>query len=108
MMTDKHSKFPDEIGTKEQRRLKTERTPEVGAWYGLGLFGVVGWSVAIPTLIGTLLGVWIDLTYPSARSWTIMLLIGGLGGGCFNAWLWLNRQRRKIIEEREHEYDDNH
>jgi len=69
---------------------------------------VVGWSVAIPTLLGVLLGVWIDLTWPSARSWTIMLLVGGLGLGCVNAWLWISRQRRKILEEREREYSDDH
>ena len=75
-------KFPDEVGTKEKRRLKAGREPEIGAWYGLGLFGVVGWAVAIPTLLGILLGVWIDLTWPSPRSWTLMLLVGGLGLGC--------------------------
>lgn len=105
-MSDGQRKFPDEVGAKEQRKLRAERDPTVGAWYGLGLFGVVGWSVALPTLGGILLGVWIDLTWPSARSWTIMLLVGGLGAGCLNAWLWLNRQRKKIIEEREREHVD--
>lgn len=98
--------YPDEIGSRERRRLRAEREPEIGAWYGLGLFGVVGWSVAIPTLLGILLGVWIDLTWTSPRSWTLMLMVGGLGIGCLNAWLWLGRQRRKILEEREGEHAD--
>lgn len=100
--------FPEEVGTKERRKLMAERDPGIGTWYGLGLFGVVGWAVTIPTLLGILLGVWIDLTWPSSRSWTIMLLVGGLGGGCLNAWLWLNRQRKKIIKERECGYGDDH
>ncbi len=107
-MTDEHKDFPDQIGTKEQRKLKAGREPEIGAWYGLGLFGVVGWSVAIPSLLGVLLGVWIDLTWPSLRSWTIMLLVAGLGLGCLNAWLWIGRQQKKIIEEREREHSDDH
>lgn len=98
--------FPDEVREKEQRRIKASREPEIGAWYGLGLFGVVGWSVALPTLAGIMLGVWIDLTWPSPRSWTLMLLVGGLGAGCLNAWLWLGRQRKRIIEERERGHVD--
>jgi len=107
-MTEERKDFPEKVGVKEQRKLRAERGQKVGVWYGLGLFGVVGWSVAIPTLLGVLLGVWIDLTWPSARSWTIMLLVGGLGLGCVNAWLWISRQRRKILEEREREYSDDH
>lgn len=107
-MSDERNEFQHEVGSKEQRRLKAAREPEIGAWHGLGMFGVVGWAVMIPTLLGILLGVWIDLTWPSGRSWTLMLLVGGLGAGCLNAWLWLNHQRKKIIEERERGHSDNH
>lgn len=108
MMPDGHRDFPDEVGIKEQRKLKAERDAKIEVWYGLGLFGVVGWAVVLPTLLGVLLGVWIDLNWPSSRSWTIMLLVGGLGFGCLNAWLWLNRQRNKIIKERENEQPNDH
>ncbi len=108
-MTDGHkSDFPDKVGSKERRKLRAGREPELGAWYGLGIFGVVGWSVAIPALAGVLLGVWIDLTWPSLRSWTLMLLVVGLGLGCLNAWLWIGRQRKKIIKERESGQSDQH
>lgn len=105
-MTDSKHPFPDEVGSKEQRKLKAQREPEIGAWYGLGMFGVVGWAVALPTLAGVLLGVWIDLNWPGPRSWTLMLMVGGLGAGCANAWFWLNRQRKTIIEERERDHAD--
>jgi len=55
------------------------------------MFGVVGWSVAIPTLIGTALGIWIDNNWPSQFSWTLMLLIGGVMVGCLNAWYWVRK-----------------
>ena len=58
---------------------------------GLGMFGVVGWSVAIPTLIGVAVGIWIDRSWPSQFSWTLMLLIGGLMLGCMNAWYWVRK-----------------
>jgi len=108
-MTDERQKeFPDEVGSKERRKLRAEREPQISAGYGLGLFGVVGWSVAIPTLLGVMLGVWIDLRWPSPRSWVLMLLIGGLGLGCVNVWLWIERQRKKIIKEREGEQPNDH
>jgi ATP synthase protein I len=62
------------------------------------MFGLVGWSVAIPTLLGVTLGIWIDLKWPSRYSWTLMFLIIGVLLGCLNAWFWLSRER-KILEE---------
>ena len=67
------------------------------------MFGMVGWSVAIPTVACIFLGVWIDLKWTGAYSWTLMLMIVGLIIGCLNAWLWVNRQRQAIDKERENE-----
>ena len=55
------------------------------------MFGIVGWSVAIPTLIGVAIGVWIDRNWPSQFSWTLMLLIAGVMIGCLNAWYWVRK-----------------
>ncbi len=71
-------------------------------WFGLGMFGLVGWSVSIPTVLGVALGVWIDLRWPSRYSWTLMLLVIGVALGCMNAWFWLSRERKNLEEE----YDD--
>ena len=63
--------------------------------------GIVGWAVAIPTLIGIALGLWIDRTWPSQYSWALMFLIAGVIVGCINAAYWVKRVRSKIIEEDE-------
>ena len=63
------------------------------------MMGLVGWSVAIPTLLGTALGLWLDRRYPGPHSWTLALLLGGLVLGCWNAWHWLSREHREIREE---------
>jgi ATP synthase protein I len=52
--------------------------------------------VAIPTVLFLALGLWIDRTYPSGRSWTLMMLVLGLGLGALNAWHWISQERRKI------------
>jgi ATP synthase protein I len=89
----------EEIGEKEARKLRARRHKNRSIWFGLGTFGMVGWSVAIPTLIGVALGIWIDRNLPTRFSWTLMLLLGGLLVGCLNAWYWLNFESRLIQEE---------
>jgi ATP synthase protein I len=84
------------VGIKEARKIKArrQRGRGRGVWFGLGMFGLVGWSVAIPALIGIGLGVWIDLKWPSRYSWTLMLLVIGILLGCVNAWFWIKKESR--------------
>lgn len=79
----------DQIGRKELRRLKAKQKQHHRVWFGLGMFGLVGWSVAIPTLAGAAIGSWLEARFDSRQSWTLTLLLLGLLGGCFNAWRWL-------------------
>ncbi len=88
---DKRERLAREVGKKERRRLqarKEDRSP----WFGLGMMGIVGWSVAIPTVIGTGVGLWLDKTFPGKASWTLMLLFVGVVLGCLNAWFWVKRE----------------
>ncbi|EMB18287.1 MULTISPECIES: AtpZ/AtpI family protein [Rhodopirellula] len=80
------------VDAKQSRKLDARQQGDRSAWFGLGMFGLVGWSIAIPTLLGIALGIWIDERWPSRFSWTLMLLIGGVGIGCLNAWWWINRE----------------
>ncbi|MFP4349087.1 MAG: AtpZ/AtpI family protein [Thermodesulfobacteriota bacterium] len=87
---DKH--FIDKIAVKQDRKLRSRRQRDRNVWFGLGMFGLVGWSVAIPTVIGVAVGIWIDETWPSRYSWTLMMLLVGLILGCLNAWFWVKRE----------------
>jgi len=98
----KHGKrFSNAVNVREQRKLRARNRKTDEVWFGLGMFGVVGWAVAVPTVLGIFLGVWIDLKWPATYSWTLMLLMIGLIVGCLNAWFWVNRQRNAINRERE-------
>ena len=44
-----------EVGAKAARKLKAQRNAPAGIWFGLGMMGLIGWSVAIPTLLGAAL-----------------------------------------------------
>ena len=86
---------------KATRRLKAQRNTTPGVWFGLGLMGVIGWSVVVPTLLGAAIGLWLDRHYPGGRSWTLALLVGGLTLGCFNAWHWVAKEDAAMRDERE-------
>ena len=99
----KHSEFGDQVGEKERRKVRARRNKDRSIWFGLGMFGVVGWSVAIPTLIGLAIGIWVDANIPSRFSWTLMGLMIGLLVGCLNAWYWLNSEGHLADEEEDEE-----
>jgi len=84
-----------QVGAKESRKMKGRREKDRSIWFGLGMFGLIGWSVAIPTLIGVAVGIWIDNTWSSRFSWTLMLLLIGVILGCVNAWYWVKRESRR-------------
>jgi ATP synthase protein I len=84
----------EEIGRKAGRRLKARSEKDRGVWFGLGMFGLVGWSVAVPTVLGIALGLWLDAKLDSAISWTLTMLFVGVVLGCLNAWYWVKRESR--------------
>jgi ATP synthase protein I len=95
------TKFSRQVGEMAALKLKAQRHATQTVWSGLGMMGLVGWSVAIPTLLGAALGIWIDKHYPGEHSWTLALLAIGLGLGCFNAWHWVVREEKEIRAEGE-------
>ena len=76
------------------RKLKARADGRRAVWFGLGMFGLVGWSVAVPSVLGLALGLWLDARYPSRVSWTLTLLFVGVAAGCLNAWYWVRQESR--------------
>src|ERR1700733_8332792 len=93
--------FAEQIGAKAKRKLKARRNGTPGVWFGLGMMGLIGWSVVVPTLLGAALGIWLDKHYPGTHPWTLALLVAGLSIGCFNAWHWVAREEKAMREEQE-------
>jgi ATP synthase protein I len=98
---DPGSSLSQEVGAKAARKLKARRNPAPGVWFGLGMMGLIGWSVVIPTLVGAALGAWLDRHYPGRHAWTLALLVAGLAVGCFNAWHWVAKEEAEMRNERE-------
>jgi len=83
-----------------RRKLRARRSG-TGVWFGLGMMGVIGWSVVVPTLLGAALGLWLDRHHEGTRSWTLMLLVAGLVLGCANAWHWISSEQEAIRQDQE-------
>lgn len=86
------TRFERDVARKAESRARAQREGDRAIWYSLGLFGVVGWSVALPTLLALALGIWIDGRWPSRVSWTLTLLFVGVVIGCANAWYWVTKE----------------
>jgi ATP synthase protein I len=93
--------FVQAVAAKAARKLRAQRKGEQTVWFGLGMSGLIGWSVAVPTLGGAMLGLWWDHRHPGAHSWTLMLLAVGLVIGCANAWHWVSEQDSAMHDELE-------
>lgn len=96
---DTSTTLADRIGAQAARKLKARRDGAPGVFFGLGMMGLVGWSVVVPTLMGAALGLWLDRHHALAHSWTLALLVAGLVLGCVNAWHWVAREDRAMHED---------
>jgi ATP synthase protein I len=93
-----------ELGAKVKRKIRAQRSSNQGVWFGLGMMGLIGWSVVVPTLLGAAIGAWLDRNHPRSHSWTLSLMIAGLVIGCWSAWQWVSKEDRAMRDEQE---DDN-
>ncbi|MFT6990283.1 MAG: ATP synthase protein I [Paraglaciecola sp.] len=91
----------EKIDNKAKRKLKAQRRSGSSAWFGLGMMGLIGWSIALPTILGATLGIWLDTHYKIEHSWTLSLIVAGLTLGCFTAWNWLSKEDQAMREENE-------
>lgn len=87
--------FEQQVTAKSRRKAQARREGDRSIWSGLGLFGMVGWSIMLPTVGGIALGRWIDHRWPSPYSWTLMLLFIGLVLGCWSAWYWIQQEQER-------------
>jgi len=99
-----HGDMPDEVDRKAERIRRGQRQRQGPLWFGLGTFGLVGWSVAVPTLAGVGIGIWLDHRQQTAYRWTLALLLAGVAVGCWQAYYWIHREHSAI--ERQEKGDD--
>ncbi len=93
------TRFSADVARKAARKLRLQRQGKPAVWSGLSMFGLVGWSVVVPTIVGALGGAWWDRHHPGPHSWTLALLVAGLVLGCANAWHWISQERNAMQDD---------
>lgn len=86
--------FAGQVGHKEARKLRARRERRRSPMFWMGMFGLVGWAVAVPTVIGIYVGVKLDQWRDDPISWTLSGIVIGVALGCLNAWYWVKRESR--------------
>ena len=80
---------------KTLRHERAQRRREQSVWSFLGTFGLIGWTVALPTLAGLVFGLFLDDITDTDRSFAITFLVVGAAVGCFAAWYWIKQESRR-------------
>lgn len=70
----------------EARRRRWQEEGERPMALNLAMIGSLGWLIVLPTLLGILLGRWLDRLAESGILWTGACLMLGLALGCVLAW----------------------
>lgn len=93
-MTRKPDRSAEEISRRAERMKAARDNPGPSPLRGIGTFGMIGWSITVPTVGGALLGLWLDRVAPQEFSWTLALILGGVAIGAMIAWAWVNKEGR--------------
>ncbi len=94
------------VEEKEKRKLRAGKDLPQIVWLGLAKYGVIGWTVTVPTLAGVAAGIWLDRHYPCPHSWTLSLMALGLFAGCASVWYWMELEDEKMKKEKEEDRDE--
>lgn len=86
------------IRAKLARKIRSKHQEEQGMWFGLGMMGLIGWSVALPILLGASIGYCIEKNTQNVFPWTLTVLLLGLLLGCCNAWHWVCKESTEMDE----------
>ena len=85
-------KMQDSIKLREERRARWEREGERSIGQNMAMIGALGWLIVVPTLIGVMVGRWIDRWFGTGIFWTAALIFLGLTLGCIMVWKRIERE----------------
>lgn len=99
----KDKPFLQKVEQKERRKIRAKKSSSISIWEHIGTFGLIGWSITFPALLGTGIGWLIDRKTTGSHHYTVSLLVLGLFIGCMQAWYWVSKEYRNIGEEKKDE-----
>ena len=82
----------DDIRRSAERMKRARSRPNHSPLRGLSAFGMIGWSIAVPTVAGAFIGMWLNRVAPQDFSWPMALILGGAVVGGIIAWSWVSKE----------------
>lgn len=80
---------------RDVRRHARRATSETSFWRALSVVGAVGWSIALPSAGGAVLGWYLDRLFASGVRCTLLLLFAGVTCGAVLAWNAIRAAQRE-------------
>jgi ATP synthase protein I len=82
-----------EIEKKIVRRMARKDSPAT-VLRAFTLFGIIGWSVAVPVAVFAYLGIWLERAGDTPL--TLSFIVIGFVIGCYDAYYWLSKEKRNL------------
>lgn len=80
------------VRLRQQRSRRWEEEGERPLWKNLSMVGALGWLIVVPTLLGVLLGRWLDNLFGTGITLTGALIFIGVALGGSLAWRRINSE----------------
>jgi ATP synthase protein I len=87
-----HDKMQRAVRLREQRRERWKKEGERSLWQNLSMVGALGWLIVTPTLLGVLVGRWLDGLFETGIFFTGALIFLGITFGCYLAWQRVSKE----------------
>jgi len=89
---DKDDDLEDAVRLREDREAFWKRTGERPLWKNVSMIGVLGWLIVTPTLVGVLVGRWLDGRFETGIFWSGALIVLGAAYGGYLAWQRIEKE----------------
>jgi len=87
-----HKKMRRAVRLREKRREQWEQEGERPLWKNLSMIGALGWLSVTPTLIGVLIGRWLDDTFGTGITFSGALIFLGVALGSYLVWQRITKE----------------
>ncbi|MCB1743936.1 MAG: AtpZ/AtpI family protein [Gammaproteobacteria bacterium] len=79
------------VRARQKRREQWQAHGERSVWRNLSMIGALGWLIVTPTLLGVLLGRWLDERLGTGIMFSAALIVLGIALGSWFAWQRMNK-----------------
>jgi ATP synthase protein I len=80
------------VRLRERRSERGKKEGERSLWQNLSMIGALGWLIVTPTLLGVVVGRWLDRTFETDIFFSGALIFLGVAFGCYLAWQRVNKE----------------